>query len=58
MIFFLPLQVLDVGDDQVGLKQLEEDVDDVTLLKTCCSVGSMSAMSGASGMVYMEYKYY
>lgn len=48
-------KVLNAGDDQVGLEQLEEDADDVTLLKARRSVGSMSAMSGASGMVYMEY---
>lgn len=39
----------------MGLEQLEEDADDITLLKARRSVGSMSAMSGASGMVYMEY---
>ncbi|KAK3004820.1 hypothetical protein RJ639_017933 [Escallonia herrerae] len=45
------------GDEAVGLEQLEEDVDDIALQKARRSVGSMSAMSGASGMVYMEYKY-
>jgi len=48
-------KVLNAGDDVVGLEQLEEDADDITLLKARRSVGSMSAMSGASGMVYMEY---
>eukprot|EP01018_Ginkgo_biloba_P024365 Gb_19362 [translate_table: standard] len=48
-------KVLNAGDDAVGLEQLEEDADDITLLKARRSVGSMSAMSGASGMVYMEY---
>jgi len=41
----------------VGLEQLEEDADDIALQKARRSVGSMSAFSGASGMVYMEYKY-
>ncbi|XP_068656387.1 general transcription and DNA repair factor IIH helicase/translocase subunit XPB1-like [Aristolochia californica] len=48
-------KVLNAGDDAVGLEQLEEDADDITLLKARRSVGSMSAMSGAKGMVYMEY---
>ncbi|XP_042475918.1 general transcription and DNA repair factor IIH helicase subunit XPB1 [Macadamia integrifolia] len=48
-------KVLSAGDDAVGLEQLEEDTDDIALLKARRSVGSMSAMSGASGMVYMEY---
>ncbi|KAK1303540.1 DNA repair helicase XPB1 [Acorus calamus] len=50
-------QVLTAGDEAVGLEQLEVDVDDIALLKARRSVGSMSAMSGANGMVYMEYKY-
>eukprot|EP01018_Ginkgo_biloba_P028733 Gb_40031 [translate_table: standard] len=50
-------KVLNAGDDAVGLEQLEEDADDITLLKARRSVGSMSAMSGASGMVYMEYRH-
>ncbi|KAK6935411.1 ERCC3/RAD25/XPB helicase, C-terminal domain [Dillenia turbinata] len=48
-------KVLSAGDDVVGLEQLEEDVDDIALQKARRSVGSMSAMSGAHGMVYMEY---
>lgn len=48
-------KVLNAGDDAVGLEQLEEDADDIALQKARRSVGSMSAMSGASGMVYMEY---
>ncbi|XP_068642462.1 general transcription and DNA repair factor IIH helicase/translocase subunit XPB1-like [Aristolochia californica] len=48
-------KVLNAGDDAVGLEQLEEDADDITLLKARRAVGSMSAMSGAKGMVYMEY---
>nr|DAD47288.1 TPA_asm: hypothetical protein HUJ06_017225 [Nelumbo nucifera] len=48
-------KVLSAGDDVVGLEQLEEDADDIALQKARRSVGSMSAMSGASGMVYMEY---
>ncbi|KAK2984557.1 hypothetical protein RJ640_018935 [Escallonia rubra] len=43
------------GDEAVGLEQLEEDTDDIALQKARRSVGSMSAMSGANGMVYMEY---
>ncbi|KAI0529113.1 hypothetical protein KFK09_001660 [Dendrobium nobile] len=48
-------KVLNAGDDVVGLEQLDEDADDIALLKARRSVGSMSALSGASGMVYMEY---
>ncbi|KAG9451064.1 hypothetical protein H6P81_011029 [Aristolochia fimbriata] len=48
-------KVLNAGDDAVGLEQLEEDADDITLLKARRFMGSMSAMSGAKGMVYMEY---
>ncbi|KAG0461682.1 hypothetical protein HPP92_021979 [Vanilla planifolia] len=48
-------KVLNAGDDVVGLEQLEEDADDIALQKARRSVGSMSALSGASGMVYMEY---
>ena len=45
------------GDDAVGLEQLEEDADDIALHKARRFMGSMSAMSGANGMVYMEYRY-
>ncbi|KAF9597424.1 hypothetical protein IFM89_018870 [Coptis chinensis] len=48
-------KVLSAGDDMVGLEQLQEDADDIALLKARRSFGSMSAMSGAKGMVYMEY---
>lgn len=48
-------KVLSAGDDVVGLEQLEEDADDIALQKARRSAGSMSAFSGASGMVYMEY---
>ncbi|XP_024031230.1 general transcription and DNA repair factor IIH helicase subunit XPB1 [Morus notabilis] len=48
-------KVLSAGDDAVGLEQLEEDADDIALHKARRSLGSMSAMSGANGMVYMEY---
>jgi DNA excision repair protein ERCC-3 len=48
---------LSAGDDAVGLEQLEEDADDIALHKARRSMGSMSAMSGANGMVYMEYRY-
>ncbi|XP_015571084.1 general transcription and DNA repair factor IIH helicase subunit XPB1 isoform X1 [Ricinus communis] len=50
-------KVLNAGDDAVGLEQLEEDADDIALHKARRSMGSMSAMSGAKGMVYMEYRY-
>ena len=50
-------QVLIAGDDAVGLEQLEEDADDIALHKGRRTMGSMSAMSGANGMVYMEYRY-
>lgn len=56
LLIFL-YQVLSVGDDQVGLELLEDDPDDIARYKTSRSAGSMSAMSGAKGMVYMEYKY-
>ena len=49
--------MLSAGDDAVGLEQLEEDADDIALHKARRSAGSMSAMSGANGMVYMEYRY-
>lgn len=50
-------QVLSAGDDAVGLEQLEEDADGMALQKARRTAGSMSAMSGANGMVYMEYRY-
>lgn len=39
------------------MEQLEEDTDDIALQKARRTMGSMSAMSGAHGMVYMEYQY-
>ncbi|XP_054824914.1 general transcription and DNA repair factor IIH helicase subunit XPB1 isoform X1 [Prosopis cineraria] len=48
-------KVLSAGDDAVGLEQLEEDADEIALNNARRSTGSMSAMSGAKGMVYMEY---
>ncbi|KAL2342735.1 hypothetical protein Fmac_004020 [Flemingia macrophylla] len=48
-------KVLSAGDDAVGLEQLEEDADEIALHNARRSQGSMSAMSGAKGMVYMEY---
>lgn len=48
-------KVLSAGDDAVGLEQLEEDADEIALHHARRSQGSMSAMSGAKGMVYMEY---
>lgn len=47
---------MSAGDDAVGLEQLDEDADDVALHNARRSAGSMSAMSGAKGMVYMEYR--
>ncbi|KMZ67773.1 hypothetical protein ZOSMA_25G01640 [Zostera marina] len=47
--------LLVAGDDMVGLEQLEEDTDGMALLKARRSMGSMRAMSGANGMIYMEY---
>ncbi|CAA6671263.1 unnamed protein product [Spirodela intermedia] len=49
-------KVLNAGDDAVGLEQLEEDTDGMALQKARRTVGSMSAMSGARGMFYMEYR--
>ncbi|KAL9329952.1 hypothetical protein ACSQ67_004955 [Phaseolus vulgaris] len=48
-------KVLSAGDDAVGLEQLEEDADEIALNNARRSHGSMSAMSGAKGMLYMEY---
>ncbi|KAJ8526948.1 hypothetical protein K7X08_029425 [Anisodus acutangulus] len=48
-------KVLSAGDDAVGLEQLDEDADDIALQKASRYMGNMSAMSGAKGMVYMEY---
>ncbi|KAE9597775.1 hypothetical protein Lal_00041467 [Lupinus albus] len=48
-------KVLNAGDDAVGLEQLDEDTDEIALNSARRSQGSMSAMSGAKGMVYMEY---
>lgn len=48
-------KVLNAGDDAVGLEQLEEDSDEIALKSARRSQGSMSAMSGAKGMVYVEY---
>ncbi|CAN1300645.1 General transcription and DNA repair factor IIH helicase subunit XPB1, partial [Linum perenne] len=48
-------KVLSEKVDRIGLEQLEEDVDDIALIKARRYAGSMSAMSGARGMVYMEY---
>ncbi|RDX75821.1 DNA repair helicase XPB1, partial [Mucuna pruriens] len=50
-------KVLSAGDDAVGLEQLEEDADEIALHNARRSQGSMSAMSGAKGMVYMEYRF-
>ncbi|XP_047325874.1 general transcription and DNA repair factor IIH helicase subunit XPB1 isoform X2 [Impatiens glandulifera] len=47
--------VLNAGEDAVGLERLEDDTDDIALQKARRSGGSMSAMSGANGMAYMEY---
>ena len=49
-------KVLTAGDDAFILEQLEENADDITLCKARRSMGSMSAMSSANGMVYMEYR--
>ncbi|XP_021744701.1 DNA repair helicase XPB1-like [Chenopodium quinoa] len=48
-------KVLTAGDDAVGLEMLEEDADELALMKARRTSGSMSVMSGANGMVYMEY---
>jgi hypothetical protein len=49
-------QVLNAGDDMIGVEHLEEDSDGKALLKARRSAGLMSHFSGAGGMVYMEYK--
>lgn len=48
-------KVLNAGDDAVGLEQLEDDADELALKSARRSQGSMSAMSGAKGMLYMEF---
>jgi hypothetical protein len=50
------LQVLNARDDMIGVERLEMDADGKALLKARRSAGSMSAFSGAGGMVYMEYR--
>lgn len=57
MSLYYCLKVLSAGDDAVGLEQIEEDEDGKALQRARRSAGSMSAMSGAKGMVYMEYRY-
>ncbi|XP_076891697.1 general transcription and DNA repair factor IIH helicase/translocase subunit XPB1 isoform X3 [Bidens hawaiensis] len=51
-------KVLSAGDDAVGLEILEDDTDDIALQKAQARrrLGSMSAMSGAKGMVYHEFR--
>lgn len=46
---------LNAGDDMIGVERLEEDSDGKALIRARRSAGSMSAFSGAGGMVYMEY---
>jgi hypothetical protein len=50
------LQVLNARDDMIGVERMEMDADGKALLKARRSAGSMSAFSGAGGMVYMEYR--
>jgi hypothetical protein len=40
----------------IGVERLEEDSDGKALIRARRSAGSMSAFSGAGGMVYMEYR--
>lgn len=49
-------QVLNAGDDMIGVEHLEEDSDGKALLKARRSAGSMSALSGAGGRIYLEYR--
>ncbi|KAJ0431245.1 putative DNA helicase chromatin remodeling SNF2 family [Helianthus annuus] len=51
-------KVLSAGDDKLGLEILEDDTDDIALQKARARrlMGSMSAMSGAKGMVYHEFR--
>nr|XP_043606022.1 general transcription and DNA repair factor IIH helicase subunit XPB1-like [Erigeron canadensis] len=51
-------KVLSAGDDMVGLEILEDDTDEVALQKAKARrrMGSMSAMSGAQGMYYQEFR--
>ncbi|KAL4570760.1 hypothetical protein LXL04_026422 [Taraxacum kok-saghyz] len=51
-------KVLSAGDDMVGLEILEDDTDDIALQKARARrmMGSMSAMSGAKGMLYHEFR--
>ncbi|CAH1447682.1 unnamed protein product [Lactuca virosa] len=48
-------KVLSAGDDKLGLEILEDDTnDDIARQKRM--MGSMSAMSGAKGMIYHEFR--
>nr|GEV53061.1 reverse transcriptase domain-containing protein [Tanacetum cinerariifolium] len=50
--------VLSVGDDFIGLEILDDDTDDIAHQKARARRlhGSMSAMSGAKGMMYQEFR--
>lgn len=50
-------QVLSAGDEAAGIEMLDEDMDDIARMRPRRMIGSMSQMSGAQGMVYMEYRY-
>ncbi|KAG0566661.1 hypothetical protein KC19_7G079900 [Ceratodon purpureus] len=47
-------KVLHAGED-IGIEQLDEDVDDITRGRFTRRHGNMSSISGADGRVYMEY---
>jgi DNA excision repair protein ERCC-3 len=49
-------RVLQADTAEAGEERLGEDLDDIERYRARRSVGSMRAMSGADGMVYMEYR--
>lgn len=51
--------MLSAGDDFVGLEILDDDTDDIALQKARARRlhGSMSAMSGAKGYMYGEFRF-
>eukprot|EP00898_Chlorokybus_atmophyticus_P001082 jgi/Chlat1/1975/Chrsp158S02276 len=49
-------KVLAAGEDEAGVEHLADDNDDISKYKTSVRrAGNMRALTGAEGMVYMEY---
>lgn len=49
-------RVLQADNAEAGEERLGEDLDDIERYRARRSVGNMRALSGANGMVYMEYR--